>query len=137
MSERRDRPLAALKEVKIHQDSIIKDFKPSQCKQQQMAKQQSQNDRERAALSILQDVDRCERSPLECLNMYAAKTKAIADTEYIRSGSDRTFECSMKYTSINRAVVGNGQAGTKKQSQHLAALNILEQLRKFDEKRFV
>jgi hypothetical protein len=128
MSERKDRPLSALKEVKHHQDGIIKDFQPSQTRQQQMARQQSQNDRERASCSVLEDTARCERSPLECLNMYAAKTKAVADTEYIRVKPDRTFECRMKYTSINRTVVGDGEASAKKKAQHQAALSVLQQL---------
>ena len=135
MSERKDRPLATLKEVKKHQDTIIQDFKPSETKQQQISRQQSQNDRERAASSVLQDIDRCELSPLECLNIYAAKTKAVVDTEYIREGTNRSFDCRMKYTSINRSVVGVGNAAAKKKAQHQAALNILEQLREDDRQR--
>ena len=135
MSERKDRPLSALKEVKKHQDSIIKDFEPSKTKQQQMSRQQSQNDRERAASSLLQDTDRCEVSPLECLNMYAAKTKAVVDTEYIRMGVNRSFDCRLKYTSINRSMVGVSNAAAKKKAQHQAALNILEQLREDDRRR--
>lgn len=135
MSERKDRPLAVLKEVKKHQDSIIKYFKPSQTKQHQMSRQQSQTDRERAAASVLQDIARCERSPLECLNMYAAKTKAVADTEYIRARKDRTFECRMKYTSLNRTKVGDGEETTKKKAQHKAALSIIEQLREDDNRK--
>lgn len=135
MSERRDRPLSALKEVKAHQDSIIKDFKPSQSnRQHHMARQQSQNDRERSASSVLQDIAHCKRSPLECLNMYAAKTKGVVDKEYIREG-DSSFECKMKYTSMNRTFIGNGRQTTKKRSQHLAALNIIEQLREDDRRR--
>lgn len=135
MSERKDRPLATLKEVKKHQDTIIQDFKPSETKQQQISRQQSQNDRERAASSVLQDIDRCKLSPLECLNMYAAKTKAVVDTEYIREGTNRSFDCRMKYTSINRSMVGVGNAVAKKKAQHQAALNILEQLREDDRQR--
>lgn len=132
MSERKDRPLTVLKEVKKHQDSIIKDFKPTHSKQYQMSRQQSQNDRERAAASVLQNITRCEISPLECLNIYAAKTKAVADTEYIRATQDRTFECRIKYTSLNRTKVGKGEATTKKKAQHHAALSLIQQLRQDD-----
>jgi hypothetical protein len=135
MSERKDRPLTALKEVKKHQDSIIKDFDPSKSKQHVISRQQSQNDRERASSSVLKDIDRCERSPLECLNMYAAKTKAVADTEYIRLSPDRMFRCKMTYKSLNRTVDGSGEAQTKKKAQHSAALSILKQLREDDRRR--
>lgn len=135
MSERKDRPLSALKEVKKHQDSIIKDFDPSKGKQQHtISRLQSQNDRERASSFILQDVARCAGSPLECLNIYAAKTKAVADIEYTRLGPDKNFESKVVYKSITRIVQGCGKGATKKKAQHQAALRILEQLREDDKK---
>jgi hypothetical protein len=135
MSERKDRPLSALKAVKKHQDSIIKDFDPSKGKQHTISRLQSQNDRERASASILQDVARCAGSPLECLNIYAAKTKAVADIEYTRPGPNKNFESKVVYKSITRIVQGCGEGATKKKAQHQAALRILEQLREDDKKR--
>jgi hypothetical protein len=46
--------------------------------------------------------------------------------EYIAK-PDRTFECRMKYTSINRTVVGDGEASAKKKAQHQAVLSIHRQ----------
>lgn len=96
MAERQDRPLSALKEVKAHQDSIIKDFKPCHNKQQQIARQQSQNDRERSASFVLQDIALCKRSPLECLNMYG---------EYLSATSFQLFHCltSLSFSVENKS----------------------------------
>ena len=128
MSERRDRPLSALKDVKRQQDSIIKDFDPS--KSENFARQQqSVKDRHRAAFSILLDTVRCESSPLEVLNMYAAKTKAVVKTERIEFGSDKIFRCKISFSNILLTIEGKGEGKSKKQSQHHAAASILNQLR--------
>lgn len=135
MSERKDRPLTDLKDVKQHQDIIIKDFDPVKNQQKLMARQQSQLDRERAASTVLQDTVRCEKSPLECLNVYAAKTKAVAKTESFELGSDRKYRCAMMYSSLSRNAEGTGEGTTKKQAQHKAAMIILKQLRASDKAR--
>jgi hypothetical protein len=128
MSERKDRPLSALIDVKRQQDSIIKDFDPTQG--ENFARQrQSLKDRHRAAFSILADTVRCETSPLEVLNMYAAKTKAVAKTEYIEPGSDKLFRSKISFSNLLLAIEGKGEGKTKKQSQHQAAASVLNQLR--------
>lgn len=128
MSERRDRPLSALRDVKRQQESIIKDFDPS--KERNVARQQqSVRDRHRAAFPILLDTDRCESSPLEVLNMYAAKTKALAKTDYIEAGFDKIFRCKISFSNLLMNIEGKGEGNSKKQSQHLAAASILDQLR--------
>ncbi|KAL7551208.1 hypothetical protein ACHAWF_014400 [Thalassiosira exigua] len=130
MSERKDRPLSALKDVKMRQESIIKEFKPP--KKVSLARQQSQIDRERAAFSVLGDMNRCERSPLEVLNMYASKTKAAINTSPIESGPDKVFCCKISYSSLFRTVDGTGEGTTKQQAKNQAAKNILDQLREMD-----
>ena len=132
MSERKDRPLSVLKDVKTIQDSIINEFDPAASKKISLARQQSQNDRERASFYILCDKSKCERSPLEVLNMYAAKTKATASVEASTHGSDNIFHCKMVYRSLNRNVSGSGEGTTKKQAGHQAALSILNKLREMD-----
>ena len=132
MSERKDRPLTALKDVKMRQESIIKEFDPEKNVKISLARKQSQNDRERAAFSVLKDTARCERSPIEVLNMYAAKTRAVAKTESIECGPDRNFRCKSVYSSLNRNVDGTGEAATKKKAQHQSALSILNKLREMD-----
>lgn len=131
MSERKDRPLSALKDVQTRQESIIKQFDPA-CKKISLARQQSQMDRERAAFSVLKDSARCERSPLEVLNMYAAKTRAVARVESAGLGANRIFESKHVYESISRTVYGTGQGATKKQAQHQSALDTLNKLRELD-----
>ena len=129
MAERKDRPLSALRNVKDRQDDIIKDFDPS--RSENLARQQqSQKDRHRAAFSaLLSDTARFESSPLEVLNMYAAKTKAVAKTEYIEAGPDKIFRCKIIYTNHLVTIDGKGEGSTKKKSQHQAAASILNQLR--------
>lgn len=135
MSERRDRPLPALRDVKRQQDSIIKDFDPS--KSENFARQQqSLKDRHRAAFSLLSDTVRCEASPLEVLNMYAAKTKAVAKTEYIEAGSDKIFRCKISFSNLLLTIEGKGEGNTKKQSQHQAAASILIQMRERGRKEY-
>lgn len=131
MSERKDRPLSALKDVKMRQESIIKEFNPEN-KKISLARQQSQIDRERAAFSVLKDAARYERSPLEALNKYAAKTKAVAKIESMESGPDKIFRCNYVYASLSRTVDGIGEGTTKKQAQHTSAMSILNQLREMD-----
>lgn len=135
MSERRDRPLSALKDVKMIQEGIIQDFDPAKNKQISLSRQQSQNDRERAAFSTLLDTAKCERSPLEVLNIYAAKTKATANIESIQSGPDKIFRCEIVYRSLNRTVDGKGEGTTKKKAQHEAATSILNKLREMDKEK--
>lgn len=135
MDERKDRPLSALRDVKRQQDSIIKDFDPS--KSENFARQQqSQKDRHRAAFSVLSDTVRCETSPLEVLNMYAAKTKAVVKTEYIEAGSDKLFRSKISFSNLVLTIDGKGEGKTKKQSQHQAAANILNQLRELGRKEY-
>jgi hypothetical protein len=135
MSERKDRPLSALRDVKRQQDSIIKDFDPS--KSENFARhQQSQKDRHRTAFSILADTVRCETSPLEVLNTYAAKTKAVAKTEYTEAGSDKLFRCKISFSNLLLTIEGKGVGKTKKQSQHQAAASILNQLRERGRKEY-
>jgi len=132
MSERKDRPLSALKDVKMRQESIIKEFNPATNKKVSQARLQSQNDRERAAFSVLIDEARCKRNPLEVLNMYAAKTRAVSKMESMESGQDRIFRCSWVYSSLTRTVDGRGEGNTKKQAQNQSALIILDKLRQMD-----
>lgn len=129
MAERKDRPLSALRDVKMQQDDIIGAFNPS--KNENFARQQqSQKDRHRSAFSVLlSDTARCEASPLEVLNLYAAKTKAIAKTEFIEAGSDKNFHCKIMYSNLLLTIEGIGEGKTKKRSQHQAAASILNQLR--------
>ncbi|KAL7541307.1 hypothetical protein ACHAXR_010799 [Thalassiosira sp. AJA248-18] len=135
MSERKDRPLSALKDVKTIQESIIIEFDPEKSKQVSLARKQSQNDRERAAFSVLNDTARCERSPLEVLNMYAAKTKATTNIDAIDSGPDKIFRCKIVYASLNRTMDGSGEGTTKKLARHQAAKNILDKLREMDKEK--
>ena len=132
MVEREDRPLSALKDVKKHQESIIKDFDPANYQHHIMARQQSLIDRERAASTILRDKARCERSPLEVLNIYAAKTKAVAKMEALEYGPDKLFRCKLVYSSLTRMLEGNGEGTTKKHAQYQSAMSILKQLRDSD-----
>ena len=117
--------------MKTRQESIIKEFKPEQNTKISLSRQQSQNDRERAAFSVLMDTARCERSPLEVLNIYAAKTKAVIKVEF-DSTPDKIFVCESLYSSLNRIVDGQGEATTKKQAQHRSALSVLNKLRELD-----
>ena len=132
MSERKDRPLSALKDVKMRQESIIKEFDPAMNKKVSQARQQSQSDRESAAFSVLRDTARCEQSPLEVLNMYAAKTKAVSKTESMDKGPDNIFRCKTVYSSLTRTVDGRGEGTTKNQARHQSALSILNKLREMD-----
>ena len=135
MSERRDRPLSALRDVKRQQDSIIKDFDPS--KSENVARQQqSVKDRHRAAFPVLLDTIRCESSPLEVLNMYAAKTKAVAKIDYIETGLDKIFRCKISFSNLLMTIEGRGEGISKKQSQHRAAASILNQLREIGRKEY-
>lgn len=135
MSERRDRPLSALRDVKRQQDSIIKDFDPS--KGENFARQQqSVRDRHRAAFPVLLDTVRCESSPLEVLNMYAAKTKALAKTDYIEVGFDKIFRCKISFSNLLMTIEGRGEGNSKKLSQHRAAASILNQLRERGRKEY-
>jgi len=132
MSERKDRPLSALKDVKMRQESIIKEFNPAMNKQVSQARQQSQVDRERASFSILMDTARCERSSVEVLNVYAAKTKAVSKIESMDSSPDKIFRCTWLYSSLTRDVDGRGEGTTKKQAQQQSALSILNKLQEMD-----
>ena len=132
MSERKDRPLSALKDVKVRQQSIIKVFDPGKIKKISMSRLQSQMDRERASSSVLMDIARCEKRPLEILNMYAAKTRAVAKIESMQQGPNKAFHCKQSYSSIFRNVEGHGEGTTKKQAQNEAALDILNKLREMD-----
>jgi hypothetical protein len=137
MSERKDRPLSVLKDVKTRQESIIKGFDPTQNQNMSMARQQSIRDRERAAFSILKDTARCEHSPLECLNMFCAKTKAVVKKDSLECGPDKLFRCKLLYSSISKNdIVGSGEGTTKKQAQHLAATNILNRLREINSAKY-
>ena len=137
MEERKDRPLSALKDVKKQQDDIIKAFDPSKSEHLARREEQSQKDRHRAAFSsLLTDIKRCESSPLEVLNMHAAKTKAVAKLEYIEAGPDKIFRCKISYSNQLLAIDGKGEGTTKKQSQHQAAANILNQLRERGRKEY-
>lgn len=135
MSERRDRPLSALRDVKRRQDCILKDFDPS--KVENLARQQqSLKDRHRAAFSVLADVARCKSNPLEILNIYAAKTKAVTNVEYFEAGLDRLFCCKMSFSNLLINVEGKGEGSTKKKSQNRAAAIILTQLRELGQKEY-
>lgn len=135
MTERRDRPLAALKDAKKLQDNIIKEFDPVQTQKTLMSRQQSQMDRERAAAPLLTNRAKIERSPLESLNIYAAKTKAVLKTESLAQRPDGTFCCKIEYVAMSRRIGGIGVAATKKRCKHEAALRILEQLHDSDKRR--
>lgn len=138
MSERKDRPLSALKDVKTRQESIIKSFDPTHSQNMSTARQQSIRDRERAAFSVLKDTARCERSPLECLNMYCAKTKAVAKVESMEKGLDNIFRCRQVYSSplSKNDIVGNGEGNTKKQAEHQSATSILNRLREMNSAKY-
>jgi hypothetical protein len=131
MSERKDRPLSALKDVQRRQESIIKDFVPGQNQDMSMARQQSIRDRERAALSILNDKARCEQRPLECLNTYCTKTKAVVVPEFTEflDGSHKIFRCNISFSSRSKNIVEYGEGTTKKEAQNESAKKILNQLR--------
>ena len=135
MSERSDRPLTALRDVKKRQDSIIKGFDPSKVKNL-ARQQQSLKDRHRAAFSILADIARCKSSPLEMMNIYAAKTKAVTNVEYFEAGLDRLFCCKISFSNLLITVEGKGEGSTKKKSQHRAAAIILNQLRERGQKEY-
>ena len=126
MSERKDRPLSVLKDVKTRQESIIKEFDPTQNQNMSMARQQSIRDRERAAFSILKDTAGCEQSPQECLNVYCAKTKAVLKNESLECGPDKIFRCKLLYSSLTSEtdIVGNGEGNTKKHATNQSALSI-------------
>ena len=127
-----EQPLSALKDVKTRQESIIKEFDPSKNQKISMARKQSQVDRERASASILRNKIRCEKSPLEVLNMYSAKTKAVSKLESMELGPDKVFRCKQSYSSIFKTLNGSGEGPSKKQAQHTAALDILTKLRDMD-----
>lgn len=131
MWQREDRPLSALKDVKIRQESIIKAFNPALNQDVSQARQQSQNDRERAAFTILTDMEKCERSPKEAMNVYASKTKAVV-REFMVQGTDKIFRCKFVYSSVNRTVEGEGEGTTKKDARHKSASKILDRLREID-----
>jgi len=135
MTERRDRPLAVLKDAKKLQDNIIKEFDPVQTQKTLMSRQQSQLDRERAAAPLLANRAKIERSPLESLNIYAAKTKAVLKTESLDQSQDGRFRCKLEYVAMSRRMDGLGVGATKKQCKHEAALCILKKLRDSDERR--
>ena len=97
-----------------------------------MARKQSQFDRERASANILRDTIRCKNSPLEVLNMYSSKTKAVSKLESMELGPDKVFRCEWSYSSIFKTVSGSGEGTSKKQAQHMAALDILNKLRELD-----
>lgn len=132
MSERKDRPLYALKDVKVRQESIIKEYNPSMNKQVSNARRQSQKDRERAAFSVLMDEAKCKRCPLEVLKVYAAKTKAMAKEVSMDLGPDKMFTCKYVYESLTRTVEGIGENSTKQQARNKSALTILMKLQKMD-----
>ena len=137
MSERKDRPLSVLKDVKTRQESIIKEFDPTQNQNMSMARQQSIRDRERAAFSILNDTVGCEQSPLECLNVYCAKTKAVVKHESLECGPDKIFRCKLLYSSLSENnFVGSGEGNTKKQAKRQAAANILNRLREMESAKY-
>jgi ERCC4-related helicase len=133
MAERKDRPLSTLKEVKAMQESIIKGFDPSQNKNTTLSsRQQSVRDRERAAFSILQDIVRCQQSPMECLNTYCAKTKAVLDINVVEADADKMFRSKIVYSSSvseMTEIVGIGEGNAKKHAKNQSALCILNQLR--------
>lgn len=136
MEERKDRPLSALKDVEKQQDDIIKAFDPSRSEHLARREEQSQKDRHRAAFSMLLNISRCEASPLEALNLHAAKTKALTKLEYIEAGPDKIFRCKISYSNQLLAIDGEGEGTTKKQSQHQAASSILNQLRERGRKEY-
>jgi ERCC4-related helicase len=133
MAERKDRPLSALKEVKAMQESIIKGFDPTQNQSMTLSsRQQSVRDRERAAFSILKDTARCQQSPMECLNTYRAKTKAVLDINFVEADVDKMFRSKIVYSSSlseMTEIVGIGEGNTKKHAKNQSALYILNQLR--------
>jgi len=129
MSERKDRPLSALKDVKVRQERIIKQYQPFAEKHISQARKQSQADRERAAFSLLMDTVKCERNALEVLKIYAAKTKAVVKETLMDLESDKHFTCKYEYTSLTRTVAGMGKETTKQQARNASALGILTQLR--------
>ncbi len=129
MSERRDRPLSALKDVQKRQERIIKDFVPAQNQQISLARQQSIRDRERAACSILNDIARCNESPLACLNTYCAKTKAVIATEFLESRPGEKFRCNISFSSLSKTFAGYGEGTTKKEAANHSARDILNKLR--------
>jgi hypothetical protein len=102
-----------------------------------MARQQSIRDRERAAFSILKDTAGCEQSPLESLNVYCAKTKAVVKTETMECGPAKIFRCKLLYSSLSKNnVVESGEGNTKKQAHRQAATNILNRLREMDSAKY-
>jgi len=129
MSERKDRPLSALKDVKVRQERIIKQYQPFAEKHISQARKQSQADRERAAFSVLAGIAKCELNALEVLKIYAAKTKAVVKETLMDLGPDKHFTCKYEYASLTRTVAGMGTETTKQQARNVAALNILTQLR--------
>lgn len=129
LSERKDRPLVALKDVKKRQDSIITSFCPSRDDHSTSSRSiQSQQDRERAAYELLEDLDRCNHSPLAVLNTYSSKTKAVIREDIVkRDGS--MFHCSLIYASRSCNITGSGSGNTKKEAKRNSAFVILDQLR--------
>jgi len=128
LSERKDRPLVALKDVKKRQDSIIHSFCPRDEHSISSRSIQSQHDRERAAYALLKDRDRCNHSPLEVLHTYSSKTKAVVREDIIkRDGS--VFHCSLIYASRSCNITGSGSGTTKKEAKRNSATVILDQLR--------
>lgn len=126
MDERRDRPIARLEQVRREQDALIEVFQPDPALRDPEAEAEAQRSRERGASQLL-DVKCNENNPLQTLNLYAKKTKAVTTEEVRKDQQGFLYEWS--YQTPLRQLRAEGRASSKKAAKMACALKLLSALR--------
>ena len=128
MDERRDRPIARLEEVRHEQDLIIESFQPDLATRDPEAERVAQRSRERGAVQLLRlnNINYID-SPVQTVNLYVKKTKAIT-TEDVRKDQGG-FLYEWTYQTSLRDLRAEGRAPGKKAAKIACATNLLNALR--------
>lgn len=125
LEERPDRPLALLESVRSRQDTMVREFNPSESTVDEGAEKKKQLDRERNAFNAV--FLRSSTSPVADVKQFVSKTKASLIEDCVRVGD--TFKCIFKYRSILRTIVAEAEASNKKLAKKNCASVLLNLLK--------
>eukprot|EP00934_Nitzschia_sp_Nitz4_P003036 Nitzschia sp. Nitz4//scaffold159_size51929//3928//5796//NITZ4_006871-RA/size51929-processed-gene-0.49-mRNA-1//-1//CDS//3329537550//3026//frame0 len=128
LDERPDRPLTVLESARTLQDTITEAYEPSHSAVDQKAEEEKERQRERSARKgVLQDHKKCTNIPVQALNEYAKKTKALVLENYSVDWGE--FTCKLTYRSHLRRFEVEGRGASKKAAKKEASQTMLEMLR--------
>ena len=128
MEQRRDRPVARLRQVQTSQEHIIRNFNPVSVTLKTAAMMQSQSDRQRHANRWLLEQP-CNRSDWQAaLNFYRQKTKGnVEESLLISDAGSRSVK--LTYTNPTFSMEAEGTGFTKKAAKYQAAHKLVLMLR--------